>query len=175
MPSRVNRNNNPNNELVIAHDDLNSVFTRVIVESLTSFAYSTRPIGEVFSNEQKQEITVYGVPLDLDLSDYLNARCTQIAISESHLFIRFHPDAEISVDGRWEIRDTQGSIVDHSMANEKRKVSRLHVLLGQEVVDAHVDAPISFSLTFKNEYRFTIVDESEKYETCQLSPSGVII
>jgi hypothetical protein len=118
---------------------------------------------------------MYGVPANLDFSQYLNTTCIQIALGEFQIQLHFHPDATISIEGRWELRDGHRQIIDQSVDNEAREAYRLHSLLGQSVVDSTLSAPASFSLTFANGHVLEIFDDSQKYESCQLSPSGVII
>ena len=118
---------------------------------------------------------MYGVPADLDLSHYLNGTCIQIALGESQIQLHFQPAATIAIEGRWELRDAAGAIVDQSVPNDSRDSSRLHLLLAQPVVDCNVNAPTSFTLTFSTGHTLEVFDDSTEYESCQLSPSGVII
>lgn len=119
--------------------------------------------------------SMYGVPADLDLSAYLNTTCIQVSLGEFQIQLHFHPDATIAIEGRWELRDEHGQVVDQSVNNDDRDTCRLHRLLGQTIIDSNIAAPASFSLTFSNRYVFEIYDDSQQYESCQLSPSGVII
>ena len=118
---------------------------------------------------------MYGVPADLDLTHYANATCIQVTLGECQIQLHFHPTGTIAIDGRWELRDAQGRILDQTTAINTRDVCRLHLLLGHSVVGTHVTAPTSFALTFNTGLVFGVFDDSEQYESCQLSPSGVVI
>jgi hypothetical protein len=118
---------------------------------------------------------MYGVPADLDLSHFQGGTCVQIAIGEHQIQFHFHPEARIYVDGRWELRDGQGQVVDQSVEHGERDTYQVHRILGQSVVDSSVSSPTSFSLTFANGHVLEVFDDSTHYESCQLSPSGVII
>lgn len=119
---------------------------------------------------------MYGVPVDLNLSDYVDATCTQVILGEFQIQIHFTPIAAILIEGRWELRDGHGEIIDrHSSVNADREFVRLHVLLGQSVASSNVNDPSSFSLTFESGHVFEIFDDSDEYESCQLSPSVIII
>ena len=118
---------------------------------------------------------MYGVPADLDLSHYLNATCVQIAMGEFQIQLHFQPVATIAIEGRWELREAAGDVVDQTVPNDSRDSYRLHLLLAQQVVDCNVVAPTSFSLTFNSGHTLEVFDDSNQYESCHLSPSGVII
>ena len=118
---------------------------------------------------------MYGVPANLNLSDFQNAACIQIAIGEFQIQFHFQPAAAVYVEGRWELRDGQRQLVDQSVENHERDSYQIHRILGQIVVDSFVSAPTSFGLKFANNYVLEVFDDSQEYETSQLSPSGVII
>ena len=118
---------------------------------------------------------MYGVPPDLDLSDYQDAACIQVAVGEFQIQFHFQPAATVYVEGRWELRDGQGQLIDQSVENHKRNSYQIHRILGQTVVASFVSAPASFGLRFANDYVLEVFDDSQEYETSQLSPSGVII
>ena len=73
------------------------------------------------------------------------------------------------------LRDAAGAVVDQAVPNDSRESFCLHLLLAQSVVDCNVVAPTSFLLKFNNGPTLEVFDESTQYESCQLSPSGVII
>jgi len=118
---------------------------------------------------------MYGVPVDLDLSHFREASCIQVAIGEFQIQFHFHPTGSISIEGRWELRDANGQIVDETMDNKDRTAYRIHRILGQSVRATFVNAPQSFGLRFENDYVLEVYDDSEQYESCQIAPAGVII
>src|SRR6266566_2893475 len=56
----------------------------------------------------------YGVPADLSLKRFVGATLIQIALGEFQIQFRFQPDSEIAVEGRWELRDHAGQLVDYA-------------------------------------------------------------
>ena len=118
---------------------------------------------------------MYGVPSDLDLSHFQAGTCTQLAIAEFQIQFHFHPSGSISVEGRWELRDPGGKIIDRSMEPPDRDSYKLHRIVGKSVDTTFLNAPDSFGLIFNNGYTLEIFDDSQKFETCQIAPTGVII
>ena len=81
----------------------------------------------------------------------------------------------MSVEGRWELRDPDGQIIDQTMEPTDRDSYHVHRILGQTVATTFVNAPMSFGLKFGNGSVLEIFDDSEQFESCQISPTGVII
>ena len=91
---------------------------------------------------------MYGVPHDLDLSRFVGATLIQVCLGEFQ--VQFHFQAadtagseeglSIGVEGRWELRDKSGGIVDHSQENAKRESYQVHRLLGDAVAETDLDA-----------------------------------
>ena len=118
---------------------------------------------------------MHGVPVDLDLSHFSEASCIQIAIGEFQIQFHFSPTGSISVDGRWELRNPDGHVMDETMKNQNRVTYRIHQLLGQPVRETFVNPPKSFGLRFENGCVLEIFDDSDQYESCQIAPAGVVI
>ena len=78
------------------------------------------------------------------VGDYL---CS-VSISVGGVHFNFGRAGTISVEGRWELVDPAGHMVDRNQDNGKREAYHLHVVLNEDVVDYKIDAPRSFSLTF---------------------------
>jgi hypothetical protein len=75
---------------------------------------------------------MYGVPADLDLSRFEGALLIQLCVGEFQMDFHFHPKLSISVEGRWEVRDSTGSLVDGMKPNAQRDALYIHVLLGKK-------------------------------------------
>jgi hypothetical protein len=118
---------------------------------------------------------VYGVPADLDLQHLSGATLTQLAIGEFQIQFRFTPETEIAVEGRWELRDHSGHIIDHAQSNADREAYRVHHLLGRQVVRSRVDPPESITLEFDNGHRLQVFDSSSDFESFSIQPGGVIV
>ena len=118
---------------------------------------------------------LYGVPVDLDLTHFHAASCIQVAIGEHQIQFHFHPSASVSVEGRWELRDGDGQVIDQSMEHIERPTYQIHRIVSQAVVDTFVKAPTSFGLVFNNNLTLEVFDDSTQYESCTISPTGVII
>jgi len=118
---------------------------------------------------------VYGVPKDLDLSRFHGSSLVQIAIGEFQVQFHFEDDASIGVEGRWELFDAAGSLLDQAMENSERDWYRVHGLLGHQVVGSEVEPPTSFTLVFDDGQRLKVYDDSGPYESFSIQPGDVFI
>ena len=129
---------------------------------------------------------MYGVAADLNLSEFTGATLTQIAIGEYQLQFHFHRSsngktchAEISVEGKWQLRDSLGSMLDScertSLPYSQKSCHSLQVLLGQSVAATSVDPPTSFSLRFSSGYTLQIYDDSTEFESFSIQPGDVFV
>jgi hypothetical protein len=118
---------------------------------------------------------MYGVPADLDLSIFQRALLIQVSIGEFQIQLHFQPTGCISVEGKWELTDSTGKLIDTAKPNEERDGFRLHVLLGKTVEHSFVNAPRSFSLQFESGYMLTIFDDSREYESFSIQPGDIFV
>jgi len=88
---------------------------------------------------------MYGVPANLDLSRFKGTTLIQLGVGEFQMQFRFHPHLWISVEGRWEVRDSMGALVDETKENAKRVGLYIHPLLGKKVDGYSLDAPSLFA------------------------------
>ena len=140
-----------------------------------AFAYNreTRAYRPIESSAQNPKM--YGVPRNLDLTAFHGATCIQIAIGEFQIQFHFHPLGSISVDGRWEFRCADGTIVDEAMENGNRETFRVHKILGKSVRESFVNSPTSFGLRFENGCDLEIFDDAYQFESCQIAPNDIVI
>src|SRR5438270_12824182 len=103
---------------------------------------------------------MYGVSPDLDLLQFEGAVLIQLCVGQFQLQFHFHPSVEISVEGKWELRDRAGSLIDGLERGAKGNALYAHRLLGEKVDSFSLDAPHSFSLWFESGYVLTIFDDS---------------
>jgi len=118
---------------------------------------------------------MYGVPKDLDLSRFHGASLLQIAIGEFEIQFHFERDAVIGIEGRWELLDASGALLDQAIENTKRDCYRVHVLLGHEAVASEVEAPTSFTLTFDDGKRLKVYDDPGPYESFSIQPGNIFV
>ena len=126
---------------------------------------------------------MYGVPDDLDLSGFVDARLDEISLGASVIQFGFQPSGaddqldalRLSVEGRWELTDATGSVIDHSMPNAEREAFFLYRLLGQNVVATSVDAPSSIALRFDGGEVLRVFDDSDSYESFSIQPGDIFI
>lgn len=115
---------------------------------------------------------MYGVPTDLPLERLIGQQFNFIGLG---LFqIQFHASgvAAIHVEGRWELHDPSGAVVDAAEEHADRKAYRVHHILDVPIVRFTVDAPRSFTLHFESGHSLTIYDESDHYESFSLHLDG---
>ena len=118
---------------------------------------------------------MYGVPATLTLKHFVGATLIRVSLGEFQIQFHFHPESEITVEGRWELRDTAGGLVDQARSPAERDAYRRHVLLGRRIVEAHVDAPTSIALQFDSGHRLEIFDSSSEYECFTIQPDGIVV
>lgn len=119
-----------------------------------------------------------GVPASLDLTKFHGAELEQIALGEYVIQFRFGgvDRPELGVEGYWELRSQDGTIVDHAaQENDKRDAYRIHCLLGQSVTRTEVHAPNSILLQFTSGQSLEVFDHDEKYESFSIQPGDVFV
>jgi len=118
---------------------------------------------------------MYGVPAGLSLERFLGAILVQVGLGEFQIQFRFHPEGEIAVEGRWELRDQAGRLIDHGQDTADRESYRVHHLLGRKVTGTRVDAPRSIALEFDSGHRLEVFDSSEEYESFTIQPGDIVV
>lgn len=114
---------------------------------------------------------------DLDLSAFKGSNLTQVCFGEHEIEFRFTPPRIISAEGRWELLDASGAVLDLAArgAYRDKNAYRVHLLLGQAVEGWSVDPPKAFSLTFGNALVLRVYDDSERYESFSIQPGDIFI
>ncbi len=96
-----------------------------------------------------------GVPADLPLEPFVGDECCQIGVGRYQLQFRFGRAGRISVEGKWELRDPSGAVIDQGPRVGLGKQSRvpeqyrIHYVLDVPVTRYAIDAPRSFTLFFQ--------------------------
>jgi len=120
-------------------------------------------------------VAVYGVPADLDLRRFIGSRLIQISLGEFQIQFQFDPAAQIAVEGRWELRDQAGHLVDRAEPAADRNAYRVHRLLGAKVTGSSVAAPEPITLRFDNGHQLQIFDSSREYESFSIQPGDIFV
>jgi hypothetical protein len=115
---------------------------------------------------------MYGIPADLPLHRFVGHGLNQIALGRFQAQLHFAGAGSISVEGRWELRDPSGELIDRWEENATRDCYRIHRLLDLLVAGFEIDAPASFTLVFEPSYRLTIFDDTEQYESFSVHIDG---
>jgi hypothetical protein len=112
---------------------------------------------------------MYGVPSDLPLKCLCGSEVIQVCLGEAQVILHFHPAADITIEGHWELFAANGSILDSKQAHATRECYRLHAILGIPVVSFRIDSPAALTLMFQSGHTLTIYDGSSHYESCTIS------
>jgi len=96
----------------------------------------------------------------------------QICLGRFQIQLHFSGAGSISLEGRWELRDGAGHIVDRAQKHETREVYRIHRLIDVPVARFSIDPPRSFTLFFDNGLALAIFDDSEHYESFSIKVDG---
>jgi hypothetical protein len=115
---------------------------------------------------------MYGVPKDLPLDPFVGHELNQVALGRFQMQLRFSGCGSISIEGRWELRDPDGAIVDCWQDHAARDCYRIYRILDLSVSRFEIDAPASFTLVFEPSYRLTVFDDSPQYESFSVNLDG---
>src|SRR5438094_8524476 len=127
---------------------------------------------------------MHGVSADLDLRAFHGAFLTQVVIDPWDLqFVFLHSTdmtwrANITIEGRWELRDMLGSLVEsgiRGVANSDHGPFRVNRLLDHVVTGTLLDPPKSIALTFDNGHILTLFDDSNEFESFSIQPGGIFV
>jgi hypothetical protein len=115
---------------------------------------------------------MHGVPLDLPLDAFVGRAFNQIALGRYQVQFRSDRTGSIDVEGRWDLRDSVGEVIDESIEHDRRQKYRLHAIIDVPVVGYEIDPPRSFSISFENGHRLTVYDDNPKYEAFAVNVYG---
>jgi hypothetical protein len=116
---------------------------------------------------------MHGVPHDLPVEALVGCELTHIGLAMHQIQLHFDRGAHISIEGTWQLKDSNGSLIDKDVDPPSARESyKLHRLLMQHVTAASVDAPRSFTVTFANGDALTIHDDSPQYESFSFRING---
>jgi hypothetical protein len=105
-------------------------------------------------------------PTDIDaLMPLRKAEITQICVGRNDIQFNFHPRGNVSVQGRCELINSTGQVVEVWEESTRSGMFRFPELLMTRVMDVVIDSPKSFLLSFENGMALRVVDNSEQYES----------
>ena len=112
---------------------------------------------------------MYGLkPDDLRHLEHLRGEVvTQIAVGEFQVLFATGPKSNggISIEGRCELLDAAGRVVDVWDRGQRSKQFQFFDLLGKTIRDVEIDSEKSFVVTFADGYNLRVVDNSDQYES----------
>jgi hypothetical protein len=115
---------------------------------------------------------MYGVPADLPLQPFVGKELNQIGLGRFQLQLHFSGTGSIFIEGRWELHDPSGILLDAEKEHAERDSYRIHRVLDLPVARFEIDPPRSFTLVFEPSYRLTVFDETPQYESFSLHMKG---
>jgi hypothetical protein len=113
-----------------------------------------------------------GVPKDLQLERLVGHEFNFIGLGRFQIQFHVSSVVAIHVEGRWELRDAAGVIVDSDQEHAERDAYRIHLIIDVPIVRFALDAPRSFTLLFESGHSLTIYDDSEQYESFSVHFTG---
>jgi hypothetical protein len=116
---------------------------------------------------------MYGVPADLPLERFVGSELNQIALGRFQTQLHFAGCGSIFIEGRWELHDPNGDLVDRMQDHGTRECYRIHRVLDLPVARFEIEASASFTLIFEPNYRLTVFDESPQYESFSVHLEGM--
>jgi hypothetical protein len=108
---------------------------------------------------------MHGVPADLPIQPFVAREPNQICLGRFQIQLHFDGTGSIHVEGRWELRDGAGDLVDAQEEHESKESYRIHRVIDVPVTRFSIDPPRSFTLYFDNDLQLTVFDDSEQYES----------
>ena len=115
---------------------------------------------------------MHGVPSDLPLARFVGHELNQIALGRFQTQLHFAGVGSIFIEGRWELRDPDGDLVDREQEHASRDGYRIHGVIDLPVARFEIDAPKSFTLVFDPGYRLTVFDDTPQYESFSIHLNG---
>ncbi len=98
---------------------------------------------------------MYGVPKDLQLERLVGHEFNFIGLGTWQIQFHISSLVAIHVEGRWELRDSSGTIVDSAQEPPDRDSYRIYRIIDVPIVRFTLDAPRSFTLFFESGHSLT--------------------
>ena len=116
-----------------------------------------------------REFTVGDSATMAALRELRGQRVTRVAIEQWSIHFVFE-SALLVVEGKWELRSADGTVIDRGIELDARSEFRLWTILGQRIVNATVESsPFSnLILDIENNYRFLAMGDDDGLEDWSL-------
>lgn len=115
---------------------------------------------------------MYGIPKNLRLERLIGQEFNFIGLGRFQIQFHISSLVAIHVEGRWELRDSTGALVDSQQDHAERSAYRLHCIIDVPITRFALDAPRSFTLFFKSAHSLTIFDDAERHESFSIHFTG---
>jgi hypothetical protein len=116
---------------------------------------------------------MYGIPDNTDWSFLVGKELIQVCIGLHDVSLRFHEDVSIGIRSDFEHKPVAYSVASTPGLTEKAVT--LVSLLGSKIVKATTHGPKTLVLSFSNTEYLKIYDNSDSYESFEVSGPGVEI
>ena len=125
-------------------------------------------------NRYLLELFMYGVRSEFDLSAFLGSELTHISFGAHQIQLHFidnsgKPCASAFIEGHWELDSYQ------SADARQEQDAVLFKLLGDRVEAAKAKPPDRVVLYFLSGATLVLIDSSERFESFQLQPAGIVV
>lgn len=131
------------------------------------------------SRHSRQYVGVYGVPADLDLEPLVGRSLINIVLGTYNTMFSFDDSGGVNADGRWEVRDAEGTILGGRSRGEPSEMDLADVpfslLLGATVKSTSTTPPSYFELALSNGVSLRFYDDSDDYESVTVHPGDYVI
>ena len=115
---------------------------------------------------------MYGIPKDLRLERLVGQEFNFIGLGRFQIQFHISSLVAIQVEGRWELRDASGVLVDSQQEHGARATYCLHCIIDVPITRFTIDAPRSLTLFFESGHSLSIFDDSEHYESFSVYFTG---
>ena len=115
---------------------------------------------------------MHGVSTDLPLERFVGHEFNFVGLGRFQLQFHISEVGALHVEGRWELRDASGTLVDSDQEHAERDAYRMHRVIDTPITRFSLDAPRSFSLFFESGHSLTVYDASEQYESFAIHFTG---
>ena len=115
---------------------------------------------------------MHGVPADLPLEPFVGREINQVCLGRFQIQLHCAGTGSLRVEGRWELRDRDGELVDDAREHEQRTCYKVHRLIDVAIERFSIDPPRSFTLYFENGLELTVFDDSDRYESFSIHLDG---
>lgn len=115
---------------------------------------------------------MYGIPADLPLSRFVGLEFNMVGLGCFQTQFHCAGAGTLFVEGRWELRDAAGALIDCRQEHDQRPTYRVHVVIDVPIVRYEIDPPRSFTLIFENDLRLSVFDDSPQYEAFSIHLDG---